>query len=263
MSDYISLGEAKARDGLRLVTTRGLPGAWSEAARGVLYVKRIPYARVPFAVGQDNAEVVNWTGINSAPVALYGREPPRDHWTQILMLAERLQPDPPLVPRDEEQRALMFGLSHALLGEDGYVWNFRLRSFESAAAASREGEEGARKYDRNMLERLRRKYAYGRGGDQPVQRLLAILDLFAARLKEQRTAGSRYLVGDTLTAVDIYWAVTSILVVPLPLELCPIPEAMRAGYHEVDPVVLAAADRILIEHRDEIYHRHLELPTRL
>jgi hypothetical protein len=35
----------------------------------------------------------------------------------------------------------------------------------------------------------------------------------------------------------------------------------RAAYTVRDPLLLAALDPILLEHRDRIYERHLELPV--
>jgi len=43
-----------------------------------------------------------------------------------LNLAERLAPNPPLIPGDVDGRARMFGLANELLGENGLVWVKRL-----------------------------------------------------------------------------------------------------------------------------------------
>ena len=44
--DYIEIDDAIGRGGLRLVLTAGVPGPWSESAKGILKVKKIPYAPV-------------------------------------------------------------------------------------------------------------------------------------------------------------------------------------------------------------------------
>ena len=57
---------------------------------------------------------------------MYGGERPRAGWAEILLLAERLGPTPPLIPDDESDRVLMFGLAHEILGELGLIWCRRL-----------------------------------------------------------------------------------------------------------------------------------------
>ncbi len=47
---------------------------------------------------------------------------------------------------------------------------------------------------------------------------------------------------------------------PLPAAQCPMPEMLRAGYRLNDPELAAAADPILLEHRDFIYREHLRVP---
>ena len=39
--DYIEIDDAIGRDGLRLVLTAGVPGPWSESAKGILKVKKM------------------------------------------------------------------------------------------------------------------------------------------------------------------------------------------------------------------------------
>ena len=75
--------------------------------------------------------------------------------------------------------------------------------------------------------------------------------------------GSQYLIGDTLSALDIYWACFSQMLDALPAEVNPMPDYMRkvwgltsraiqqAGY-ELDPALLA--------HRDFIFPTHLQWP---
>ena len=70
-------------------------------------------------------------------------------------------------------------------------------------------------------------------------------------------------MGASLTALDIYWAAMAALVAPLPHALCPMNEGMRRSYTATDPMLLEALDPALLEHRDMIYQRHLELPIEL
>ena len=41
------------------------------------------------------------------------------------------------------------------------------------------------------------------------------------RLEAQQKLGSRYLVGDSLTAADVYWATLSMSALPVPPEIMP------------------------------------------
>jgi hypothetical protein len=47
-----------------------------------------------------NEEIVAWSGQNSAPVVAWQNEPPINRWIDILHLAERLAPEPALIPED-------------------------------------------------------------------------------------------------------------------------------------------------------------------
>ena len=124
--DYVGIDEARAAAGMRLATTRGVPGPWGEAAKGILYVKRLPYLRVAQEAGEPNEQLRSWTGADSAPIMVWNDEPAVFGWSNILLLAERVAPEPPLIPPQESQRVAMFGLLHELCGEDGFGWNRRL-----------------------------------------------------------------------------------------------------------------------------------------
>jgi hypothetical protein len=53
------------------------------------------------------------------------------------------------------------------------------------------------------------------------------------------------------------------LLKPLPPELCNMHPVSRAAFEWLDAETAAALDPILIEHRDMMYSRHLELPLSL
>src|ERR1700720_4773993 len=114
---YYTVAEARGMCGLRLVLTMGVPGPWGEAAKGILHVKRIPFIPVGQHSGESNTELVEWTGIRNAPVAIFDQERPRDNWLNILTLAERLQAQPPLLPDSSEERAVVVGISNEICGE--------------------------------------------------------------------------------------------------------------------------------------------------
>jgi hypothetical protein len=87
--------------------------------------------------------------------------------------------------------------------------------------------------------------------------------MLAARLKAQREAGSRYFIGDALTAVDIYSATCVAMFQPLPPAQCRMDPATRAAFGQRDAQTEAALDPILFEHRDMMYAEYLELPLSL
>ena len=88
MSDYVPIDRARTMPGLKLVATPGVPNPWTEAARGILHVKRLDHIRVAQHAGEANEALVAWTGINSAPILIHGDTPPRSGWIEILLLAD-------------------------------------------------------------------------------------------------------------------------------------------------------------------------------
>ncbi|HET9063814.1 MAG TPA: hypothetical protein VFO62_11055, partial [Candidatus Binatia bacterium] len=66
-TDYVDIDTARATRGLRLVLTRGVPGPWGESAKGMFWVKHIPYSRVAQEAGGANEALIAWTGRADAP----------------------------------------------------------------------------------------------------------------------------------------------------------------------------------------------------
>lgn len=254
--DYVSPEQAREMPGLRLALTAGTPGPWSEAAKGILRVKGIDFVPVRQEGGGENAALFAWTGHRNAPVAVWDDEPPRAGWAEILMLAERLKPEPALVPAEMAARADMLGLSHLICGEQGFGWNRRLLMTRDLIAM----DDGTAPAVRGTVTLLKRYgWAEAEAAAAPA-RIAAILRHLAARLAAQAARGSAYFIGDGLTAVDIHWACFANLLDPLPPEVNPMPKMLRLLFERRDPVVAAAIDPILLRHRDLIYERHLGLP---
>ena len=250
--EYISVNEAKSTAGLRLVLTQGNPGPWGEAAKSIFHVKNLPFAAAAQFAGMENEELREWTGQTSAPVAIYNNEQPRTGWMDILYLAERLQPVPSLIPDETTQRAMMFGLSREIAGEQGFGWCRRLIIFKSII-----GMPGLEE----IADRLCSKYGYNEvEAAQSITRAAKILRTLSEWLLLQRKKGSCYFIGEQLSALDIYWASFSNMLQPLPAEQNPMPEQTRMGYQVQEPEILAAVDPILLEHRDYIYNKYLQLP---
>ena len=258
MADYVEVERARNLPGLRLVLSEGVPGPWGEAAKGVFRVKGVPFQRVRQRPGLDNDALLEWTGHDNAPIAVYADEPPRSTWAQIIFLAERLGAAPRLIPADPAARALMFGLCHELAGESGFAWNRRLMMLHEVHSLPPEVAGAARA----IVTRLGEKYGYtADAAEAAPARAAEVLRLFAARLEAQRECGSRFLVGAELSALDIYWAAFAALVSPLPESLCPMPDVIRHQYTVRHPIVREAIVPSLLEHRDAIYREYLELPV--
>src|SRR5581483_9130402 len=118
---YISVEDAIKRPGLRMVVVGGVPSPWGEAAKGILHIKGIDWAAVRLVYDSDALK--DWAGERSGPIAIYDDEKPRSRWNDILLLAERLAPEPALLPKEPAVRELAFGLGHEICGEGGLAWS--------------------------------------------------------------------------------------------------------------------------------------------
>lgn len=266
--DYASIAAAREMSGLRLVLGQyTIPGPWREACKGLFHVKGLAYQRVvtadagksDLALGMDGSqsELIAWTGQPSAPVAIWNDERPRSSWTDQLNLAERLNPDPPLIPSSIADRILMFGLINELAGEKGMAWEKRLLLVHGPLSSLAPGAEG-----RAFFEHLGAKYGYSpAAAAAAARRVVDILNTFDAQLASQKRAGHDYLVGARFSAVDIYWATFCGLLDPMPPARCPMATSFRGGaYGNDNPDVAHALTPALLAHRDKVYERHLELP---
>jgi glutathione S-transferase len=257
MVEFVELEEARARDGLRMTVVIGVPSPWGEAAKGIWHVKKIPWVAVRMPPGEN--EVTRWTGSTSAPVAMYEDEPPRPRWDDLLHLAERLEPTPPLLPADPDERALCLGLAAEICGEMGLGWCRRLDGIARSFAT-----DGAEGFALPIARYLAPKYGWRDGlGELARRRVIDVLGLLSRRLRAQQQRGSRYYFGGALSAVDVYSATFIAMFAPLPPEHCPMPDALRATFETMDDETRAALDPILVEHRDRVYAEHLELPLTL
>src|SRR5262249_52477755 len=216
VAQYVEVEQAVAMSGLKIVLSPGVPGPWSEAAKGILYVKQLPYAKVRQELGGENLPLKRWSAQTTAPVFVYENERPRSLWNDQLYLAERLAPDPPLIPQTLEQCVLMFGLANELCGENGFGWSRRLMKLHGTL--SNANAPAAAKSGANFLGR---KYGYSpEPAEAAPKRVAEILHTLNAQLDAQHKSGSRFLIGDQLSALDIYWAAFAALIRPLQDDLC-------------------------------------------
>jgi glutathione S-transferase len=252
---YISVEEAAKRKGLRMVVVGKVPSPWGEAAKGILHIKGIEWVAVRLVY--DSEPLKEWAGQRSGPVAIYDDEPPQAGWKEILLLAERLAPSPSLLPADPAERALMFGMGHEICGESGLGWSRRLQLIHV-------GLQNAGGFPENIATYLGKKYGYNPAtGVASTARVAGLLGMLGARLKAQHEKGSRYYIGNSLTALDVYSATFMALFRPLPHEQCAMPASIRAAFETRDAHTEAALDPILFRHRDMMYAQYLELPLSL
>jgi glutathione S-transferase len=173
------------------------------------------------------------------------------------MLAEHLSPDPVLLPVRSEERARVIGLGDKFCGEKGLAWMRRLQMVHI-------GMQKGSGFPPRVAAYLGKKYGYdptaAEGYGASVRELLGTI---ASELRAQRAAGKHYYLGDTLTAADVYSAACVGVFKPLPEEFCRMDSSTRAALEWLDDETRAALDPILLEHRDMMYERHLELPLSL
>ena len=257
MSRFINIAAAREASGLRMACLRGVPSPWTEAAKGIFHVKGLDcqYA----AQGDEDVEnaISAWAGDSSVPVVAFANEPLRTGWLEILLLAERLAPQPGLIPADPEARAWMLGLAQEICGPLGFGWCVRLEMLRLGMSHADDG--GGRGFPPEVTSRLASKYGFnptdvGLGRT----RIVEVLKLLDSALAERD-----YLVGDTLTALDVYWATFANLPIPLPGELLPAVSFIRKVYTSEDAELLGAISARLRAHQRNVYEQHLELPVPL
>jgi glutathione S-transferase len=253
--EYVVVEQAIRRRGMRLVVVGDVPSPWGEAAKGIFHLKGIDFAAVRLVY--DNEALKSWAGQLSGPVAIYEDEPPRSGWAEILMLAERLAPTPAMLPLEPQARATAIDLANKFCGPGGLGWSRRLQLVHA-------GLSGAGGFNARVAGYLGGKYGY-QASEQPryTQRVVELLGEFATRLRTQRDAGSAYYLGAAPGAVDVYGATFMALFKPLSEAQCQMHPAARAAFEWLDDATRAALDPILLEHRDLMYSRHLELPLSL
>ncbi len=253
--NYINFEQAKEQSGLRMVVVPGIPSPWSEAAKGFFHVKNITWSAV--RLDQRDKDMAVWTGTRSGPVVMFDKQAPQSHWQQILMLAETLGPTPELLPNEATARAKALALCEDICGESGLGWSGRLDGVHSGL-----NDQGG--FPKPIAQYLGAKYGYDAGLAQSnSDRLVALLHKLAVCLKDQKKSGSRFYVGDTLSAVDIYSATFMAYFNPLEQSVCPMDSHMRAAFESNTAEVTEALDPILLAHRDFIYEGFLELPLSL
>lgn len=259
MAEYLTIAEARAASGMRLIVAEKVPGPWAEGIRGVLDAKKIPYLRGRFELDSDHADLIAWSAQASVPVIAWNDEFPRSNWIEQIYLAERVAPEPALIPSGIEDRMLMFGLCNEICAPHGFGWNRRLMLVHMGLNNPELPAE-----NKAFFKNFGAKYGYSPAAAAAAPaRVVEILQILDTQLSREAAKGSKYFIGGKLSALDIYWAGFSHLIEPLPSDLCPMLEDMRPLYMNFDPDVAQAATPRLMAHREFIYREHLGLPMDL
>lgn len=265
--DYRPISEARKLKGLRLILgAYAIPGPWREACKGLFHVKQVPFVSVAtasagrsdleFGMTEADNELMEWTGQASAPVAAWNDERPVSSWLEQVNLAERINPEPPLVPEAAADRVLMFGFLNEIAGEGGLGWTKRIGIIHRKLPTLPPGDPA-----RVFWNHLAAKYRYTPDlGRAAPARIASIVHALHLQLVASQARGERYFIGGRLSALDLYWSTFVTLLDPLPPALCPMATSFREHYANPDPEVQAVLSPELLAHRDFIYREHLELP---
>jgi glutathione S-transferase len=254
--EFITLDEAAAmKTGTRVTFVPGIPAMFSEALKNICFVKGVPLIRVLHprmgvdeSTGEDRqAKLFELTAQTSLPTMFHNEERPRNVWLEQLALAERIGAPgtPNLIPDSFERRAELFGLCAIVLAEDGLVWNMRI-----------------------MVDSpLGQKYGFSAEASAAAPGKIAeVITLLDRQLDAQAQRGSSYLVGEALTAADIYWATLSMSVLPPPAEIMPLTQQNRGmlKFFEANsrvPQIAGALTKRIEEHQRFILMTHCETPA--
>ncbi len=254
--EFVTLDEAAAmKTGTRVTFIPGIPALYAEALKNICHVKGIPLIRalhpmmgVDAETGVDRqARLYELTSQTSIPTMFHDQERPRNVWIEQLALAERigLPASPKLIPDDFEQRVEVFGLCAVVLAEDGLVWNMRILSDSPLA----------------------QKYGYSAAACAAAPAKVAeALKLIDGRLAAQEQRGSRYLVGGSLSAADVYWATMSMCVLVPPPEIMPRTRQNRGmlkyfGLNGQIPVIAEALTARIGHHQRHVLNTYCETPA--
>jgi glutathione S-transferase len=254
--NFISLDDAAAMtEGTRITFIPGLQALYAEALKNICYAKGIPVIRalhpqmgVDKVTGEDRqARLYELTSQTGLPTMFYNKERPRNVWTEQLALAESIGSagSPTLIPENYKHRVDMFGLCAITLAEDGLVWNMRILN------------DGA----------LSRKYGYNEHASAAApEKIVEIISVIDACLDQQAQRGSQYLVGDAVSAADIYWATMSMCITATPPEVMPVTQQNQGmlkffASNSKRPEVAKVLSPRILDHQRYILTTYCETPA--
>jgi glutathione S-transferase len=257
MTAWLSLQEALSAPGLRVAPVRaGLPSPWSEFVRACFHVKGIPYSLVDARdTDRGLTSIKTLTGQESLPVVFWNDERPLSNWLEQLILAERISLQPRLLPDDPLERAKVVGLIAELCAEAGFGWHRRVMMSERLLTEPTFGER-----ERGVGHYLSKKY---RRNTDSVERSLKRCEEIVFTFARLRADCHDYLLGSTLTALDLAWAAFAALIQPLPEDLCPMKQLWRDLYVWMPSMTPRQSVEALLSLRERTYRDWLPLPVDL
>jgi len=253
---FVSLDEAaNMKSGTRVTFIPGMQALYAEALKNICYVKEIPLVRVLHPLmgldketGEDRqARLYELTSQTSLPTMFHDEERPRNVWIEQLSLAENIGSDasPNLIPENLQDRVEMFGICAVILGEDGLVWNIRILNDSPLA----------------------RKYGYSeKASSEATGKIVDIIELINNRLENKEKLGSPYLIGNSLSAADIYWATMLMSTFSTPEDIMPKTEQNQGMlmWFEANskiPEIKNALSKRIQEHQHYILKTYCETPA--
>ncbi|MDA9941590.1 glutathione S-transferase family protein, partial [Luminiphilus sp.] len=105
---------------------------------------------------------------------------------------------------------------------------------------------------------LGRKYGYTDAASSTAPAKIAeVIGLIDRRLQKQAEQGSRYLVGERLTAADIYWATMSMSITDVPQEIMPVTDQNQGmlKFFAANSKIPTIAE--VLSHRIEAHQRYI------
>jgi hypothetical protein len=255
MTAWLTVEEGMAAKGLRIAPVRGsVPSPWSEFCRALFHVKRIPFALVSARDPKSGlAAFKAATGHDVLPVVLWNEERPRASWVEQLALAERLAPEPALLPDTPAQRARVSGFLSELCMEGGFGWCRRLMLIDRLLHESQYGDR-----ERSIGRYLAGKYGYeGASIAGARQRCEEVVAAFA----QLAPPAAAYFAGPRLTALDLGWAAFAALIRPVAEPDCTLHPMWRDLYTWAPTQTAPQVVEVLLARRDSLYRQWLELPV--
>ena len=252
--NFVDLDTALTATGLRALVAASVPSPWSQAALAIFHLKKLPVVTARTRTVDPTFKC--WGGAKNLPAILMDDEPVRTGWAEILALAERLTPDPPLIPDDPKERIRVMGLCHEIMSEGALLWSARLLGID--AGMSTDGREGFPKW---AAAHLAPRYGWKKVSIKTAhQRAIEALMLLDTELNH--TPG-HYYSNDVVTALDLYSAAAINALVPLTESDCPIEPPFRAAFAWIGSMLGDAITPALIAHRNLVVTRFFKLPIEL
>lgn len=251
--DYVSLDDARAVQGTRIVTSSLVPSPWSEAVKAMFELTKLPCVVV--ARGRDSKDIDMWSRADNVPVVLHGDEPPRTNWAAIVGLVARLAPDA-IVPSDPTKRADMMGMIDLIAGENGLGWTSRLAMIHASLTS-----DGKRGFMLPVGAYLAKRYGYTQDLDDGALRTRVGAQLAVLR---DRLGSADYFGGTTPDAIDAYVAAFLTPISQIDEAHCPqlIPP-LRQAFGTAAELLSDLVPEALWALRKRMFDTHLTWPIKL